>query len=105
MLLLAVAGVVGEAVVAVVVAVAVDEEEGVGDWLFSPKIPLEEGPGAQRREQLLLLFHKMLLLMKISRGNLNTFNPKSRNLWQFLSLISTMKVQSLQLQQFKNWKY
>lgn len=60
-----------------------------------------------RREQhlLLLVLQKMMLKMTISRRNLNTFKEKLRNLFPHLGLILTMKVQSLQLRQFKSWKY
>lgn len=69
---------------------------------------LGKGPWVDlRREQLLLLLvlRKMLLKKTISRGNLNTFKEKLRNLLPHLGLILTMKVRSLQLRQFKSWKY
>ncbi|TKY44789.1 Histone H1 [Spatholobus suberectus] len=64
----------GRAVVAVVVGE--DGGEGAGDsCLRSPENPGQGPWAAQRRGQLLLVLLKMLL-MKISGGNLNTFNQK-----------------------------
>ncbi|MDG2830185.1 hypothetical protein P7M08_24865, partial [Vibrio parahaemolyticus] len=95
---------VGDEAVDVVAAAEEDEGEDAVNCLRSSENQGQDPWVVRRRGQLLLVLLKMLL-MKISGGSLNTFNQKSRNLLQCSSLILTMQVQSLQLRQFKSWKY